>query len=488
MAKILSYDIGTTGVKTCLYSVDEKIDLIGAASEGYELYTFPDGGAEQHADEWWDAICKSTKEVLAETGEDPASIDGITFCSQMQGLVLVDEEGVPVRHPMSYMDQRASEEMKEGIGKGLKVAGMNAEKLVKSLLITGVVAGSVKDPIWRYLWVKNHEPENYERVYCWLDVKEYIICRMTGEFVMTEDSAWSTMLYDTRRNSRGWSSEICDLFGIDEIHLPMVIKTKEIAGRLREEQAAELGLRAGTPVYGGGGDASLIGVGAGCVKAGDTHIYCGTSGWVSTLVKRQKVDTDNMIAATVGALDGLYNYFAEMETAGKSLEWVKDHLAKDEIGVYLDKEDISGSKETVYTSLYDYLSGKTELLRAVTEGVCYHLRWMLECEDKKVKTSQRIRFVGGGALSKVTCQILADITGRTIETVENPQNVGSAGAALTAAVGMKAVSSMDKAAKLIQPTAVFRPHEELKEIYDKNYEVFKRLHRSNAKNFEMLNS
>ena len=151
-----------------------------------------------------------------------------------------------------------------------------------------------------------------------------------------------------------------------------------------------------------------------------------------------------MIAATVGALDGLYNYFAEMETAGKSLEWVKDHLAKDEIGVYLDKEDISGSKETVYTSLYDYLSevidscppgaggviftpwlhgnrcpfedhnsrgmffnisldtGKTELLRAVTEGVCYHLRWMLECEDKKVKTSQRIRFVGGGALSKVS--------------------------------------------------------------------------------------
>ena len=237
MAKILSYDIGTTGVKTCLYTVADEIKLIGAASEGYELYTFPNGGAEQHADEWWEAICKSTKEVLEKTGEDPAAIDGITFCSQMQGLVLVDEDGVPVRHPMSYMDQRASEEMKEGIGKGLKVAGMNAEKLVKSLLITGVVAGSVKDPIWRYLWVKNHEPENFERVYCWLDVKEYIICRMTGEFVMTEDSAWSTMLYDTRRNSRGWSSEICELFGIDEIHLPMVIKTTEIAGLLREEQA-----------------------------------------------------------------------------------------------------------------------------------------------------------------------------------------------------------------------------------------------------------
>ena len=530
MADILAYDIGTTGVKTCLYRIDDSIELIGSGSEGYELYTFPNGGAEQHAEEWWDAICKSTAEVLEKTGIDPADIDGITFCSQMQGLVLVDEEGVPVRHPMSYMDQRASEEMREGIGTGFKVAGMNADKLVRSLLITGVVAGSVKDPIWRYLWVRNNEPENFERVRWWLDVKEYVIGRMTGEFVMTEDSAWSTMLYDTRKKSRGWSKELCELFGIEETHLPPVIKTTEIAGLLREAQAAELGLKTGTPVYGGGGDASLIGIGAGCVKAGQTHIYCGTSGWVSTLVKRQKVDTDNMIAATVGAIDGLYNYFAEMETAGKSLEWVKDHLAKDEIGVYLNKEEISGSKENVYTSLYDYMSvvidscepgaggviftpwlhgnrcpfedhnsrgmffnisldtGKTELIRAVTEGVCYHLRWMLECEDKRVRTSEKIRFVGGGALSRVTCQILADITGRTIETVDNPQNVGSAGAALTAAVGMGTVGSMEEAAKLIPVTAVYRPHTEFAEVYAKNYEVFKRLHKSNKKNFEMMNS
>ena len=530
MVKILSYDIGTTGVKTCLYEIGKTIELTGSASEGYELYTLPGGGAEQHADEWWSSICKSTAALLKETGVDPASIDGITFCSQMQGLVLVDDRGKPVRHPMSYMDQRASEEMKEGIGKGVKVAGMNVNKLVKSLLVTGAVSGSVKDPVWRYLWVKNHEPEKFAKVKCWLDVKEYVICRMTGEFIMTEDSAWSTFLYDTRKKTRGWSSEICELFGVDMKHLPPVIKTTDIAGYLRDEQAAELGLKAGTPVYGGGGDASLIGIGAGCVKAGETHIYCGTSGWGSTPVKRQIVDTDNMIAASVGAVPGLYNYFAEMETAGKSLEWVKDHLAKDEIGVYLNKEEITGSKEKVYTSLYDYMSevigscpagaggviftpwlhgnrcpfedhnsrgmffnisldtGKTEMLRAVTEGVCYHLRWMLECEDKRVKTSKTIRFVGGGALSPVTCRILADITGRTIETVEHPQNVGSAGAALTAAVGMGVIGSLDDAKRLIPVSAVYRPHSRDSKTYDRNYEVFKRLHKSNAKNFAMLNS
>ena len=75
-------------------------------------------------------------------------------------------------------------------------------------------------------------------------------------------------------------------------------------------------------------------------------------------------------------------------------------------------------------------TGKTEMIRAVLEGICFHLRWMLECEDKKVKTSQTIRFVGGGALSPVTCQMLSDITGRTVETVENTKDVGSIGAAI----------------------------------------------------------
>ena len=147
MAYILAYDIGTTGVKTCLFRVEKNIELIADASEGYELYTFPDGGAEQHADEWWGAMMNSTKAMFGKTEVRPEEVEGITFCSQMQGLVLVDEEGNAVRHPMSYMDQRASKEMHEGIGKGaIKVSGMDAGKLVKSLQITGAVSGSVRIP------------------------------------------------------------------------------------------------------------------------------------------------------------------------------------------------------------------------------------------------------------------------------------------------------------------------------------------------------
>ena len=527
MAYILAYDIGTTGIKTCLFRLKDKISLIAAASEGYELYTFPDGGAEQRTSEWWDAMCKSTMTLFEKTEVKPEQIDGITFCSQMQGLVLVDENGKEVRNPMSYMDQRASEEMRKGMCKGFRISGMNARKLMKSLKICGTAPGSAKDPIWRYHWVKNHEPDNFHRVRWWLDVKEYLIGRMTGEFVMTDDSAFATALYDTEK--RCWSKELINLYDIDSRYLPKVIKTTDIVGGLKEEAARELGLIPGTSVYGGGGDASLIGVGAGSVGLGDTHIYCGTSGWVSTVTDKKTTDIDNLMSAIVGAQDNSLNYFAEMETAGKSLEWVKDHLALDEIGIYIRKQDVTGDRETIYESLYDYMSeviercppgaggvifapwlhgnrcpfedhnasgmffnlkldtGKTEMIRAVTEGVCYHLRWMLECQEKKVKTSETIRFVGGGALSPVTCQILADITGRVIETVDSPQNAGSAGAALTAAVGMGMISDMSKVKDLIQTVKSYRPRAEYADIYEKNYKVFINLYRSNKKNFLMIN-
>ena len=182
MVHILAYDIGTTGVKTCLFRIGKTIEMIGSASAGYGLYTLLGGGAEQHADEWWDAMRKSTRELMGHAFVRPEELAGISFCSQMQGLVLVDEQGVPVRHPMSYMDQRAGDVMKRGIGSGFKVAGMNARRLLRSLQITGAVSGSVKDPMWKYLWVKENEPENFRRVRWWLDVKEYLIGRMTGNF------------------------------------------------------------------------------------------------------------------------------------------------------------------------------------------------------------------------------------------------------------------------------------------------------------------
>ncbi|MGE5495048.1 MAG: xylulokinase [Burkholderiales bacterium] len=530
MTYVIAYDVGTTGIKTCLFGIGRNIELIASAQQGYNLYVLDNGGVEQNADEWWDAMCLTTRKLFTIADIKPENIAGISFCSQMQGMVLADREGRAVRRPMSYMDQRARQEIKEVMAHGLQIAGVNIINLIKSIAITGAVSSSVKDPVWKYRWVKNNEPENFKKAYKWLDVKEYLICRCTGEFVMTEDTAFSTLLYDTRKGRKGWSKSLCKMCGVDINHMPAIIKSTDKAGELTAKAAAELGLDEGTPVFGGGGDATLIGIGAGCGNLGDTHIYSGTSGWVSTIVDKQIVDINCMIASIVGAQEGRYNYFAEMETAGKCLEWVKDHLALDEIGIYLEKKNITESQEAVYSSLYEYMmetikhvapgaggviftpwlhgnrcpfedpnsagmffnirmhTGKTELIRAVLEGVCYHLRWMLECQDRKIKTSDPIRFVGGGALSDVTCQILADITGRTIETVSSPQNVGAVGAAAVVGVALGIIGGIDAVGEFIPAVKTFVPDTTKKPAYDRNYKVFKKLYKSNKANFKILNA
>lgn len=526
---IIAYDVGTTGLKTCLFEVDKSIKLLASANEGYGLYVYEDGGAEQSPDEWWAAMCSTTRQLFEKSTVKPSEIIGISFCSQMQGLVLVDKEGNAVRRAMSYMDQRAREEIKKGIAYGFQIAGANVVKLLKSLKITGAVAASVKDPVWKYKWVEAHEPENFARVYKWLDVKDYLSTRCTGTFMMTEDSAFATLLYDIHKKE--WSPTMCKMLGVNMEHLPEIKLSTDCIGAVTAKAAKELGLKEGTKVYGGGGDASLIGVGAGSTALGDTHIYSGTSGWVGTVTDKSVVDATAMIAAIVGAQPGRYNYFAELETSGKCLEWVKNHLAEDEIGIYLEKKHVAEDMESKYTNLYQYMAecvdtipagsggviftpwlhgnrcpfedpnargmffnisletGKTELIRAVLEGVSYHKRWMLEASAKKVKPSDTIRFVGGGALNDFTCQLMADITGHTIETVDSPQNVGAVGAAALVAVGAGLIPKLDELKTFIPASKTFKPNLELKRtVYDKDFEVFKALYKNNKALFAIKNS
>lgn len=526
---VIAYDVGTTGIKTCIYEIADSIRLIASALGGYGLYIEDDGSAEQDPDELWRAMCTTTRKVIESSGLSSDLIQGISFCSQMQGLILVDKDGEPVRRSMSYMDQRACREIKEGIANGLQIAGVNVIKLAESLRITGAVAASVKDPVWKYNWVKNHEPDVFVRIHKWLDVKEYLILKCTDQFVMTKDSAFGTMLYDIRKGKNVFSGRMCRMLGVNPEHMPRIVNGTDQVGPLTRRAAAALGLTEGTPVFGGGGDASLIGVGAGAASAGSTHIYSGTSGWVSTVVKKRKIDLSSMIASIVGANDSTYNYFAELETAGKCVEWVKDHMALDEINIYLQKVAVSDSLETVYENLYDFMldeikdipagshgviftpwmhgnrcpfedpnargmffnirleTGKRDMIHAVIEGIGYHLKWQLESQEKKVATSKTIRFVGGGALAPLTCQTISDILGRNIETVENPQNVGALGAAVLIAVGLGILDNIEDAGKLITADQVYYPNPEHRKVHDRNFKCFKMLYKNNKSVFKIMN-
>lgn len=526
---VIAYDVGTTGLKTCLFQITDQLRLVTSAYMDYPLYLMDGGRAEQNPDDWWNAISTTSRQVLLNANLENSQISAVSFCSQMQCLVLVDQFGRPVRNAMSYMDSRAHKQRQEGIAHGISVSGLNLRKTLISLRANKAVAASVKDPVWKYNWVRENEPELFERVYKWLDAKDYLIACFTGEYKMTRGSAFSTLLYDTRSGKQGWNKKLCDLFRVERDHLPEIIHSSDVAGYITKAAAEATGLLEGTPVYGGGGDAELIGVGVGAVLPGETHIYIGTSGWVSTVTEKQIVDISSMIAAIVGVQENVYHYFAEMETAGKCLEWVRDHLALDEIGIYLEKKHITEAGEQVYLSLYDYLcdviskvpagsngvvftpwlhgnrcpfedpnargvffninldTGKSDLIRAVIEGVAFHLRLMLEAQEKKLKIPESIMACGGGAISGVTCQILADVLGRRILTIPDAQNVGSYGAAILMAYGMGLIPSVTHAKSLLPEYREFLPQAQHKAVYDTNYQVFQTLHRNNKRSFQFLN-
>ena len=528
---IIIYDFGTSSVKTCLFDIDSKINLVESESAGYGLYVSEDGGAEQDTEEWWAALQHTTQGVLKKSGIRPEDIEAVAFCSQMQGSIFVDKEGNALRRPMNCMDQRAVKEFKEGIGSGLiKVDGLNLFKIARNLRVNYAGPGSPKDPVWKYQWVKHNEPEIYKKIYKWLDVNDYLITRLTGRFVRTADTAFATLLYDTRKGKEGWNKGLLKMYKVDPKHMPEIVDSTDIVGKVTQKAATELGLAAGTPVFAGGGDLSFVNIGAGSTNVGDTHIYVGTSGWVSTFLDYQTVDLNNRITGVLSAVPGYFNYFSELETAGKCYEWAVKHLAVDEMGIYSNKNSIIEDFENKSISLYDYISeeikkspagangviftpwlqgnrcpfddtnaagmffnikiknNEIDMIRAVLEGICYHLRWLLECEMKKVKTSDSIRFVGGGALSEQTCQMLADITGRTIETVANTQDVGAIGTALVVAAGVKGEDVLELAKRLVKVERVYVPNPEHKAVYERNYQVFKKLYKSNAANFKAINA
>jgi xylulokinase len=447
----------------------------------------------------------------------------------MQCLVLVDRQGKVVRPALSYLDSRASASRNKLTTAGPRVAGIGLGLLLPWLSVAGGVAASAKDPLWKYLRVAEDEPEAFGRVYRWLDAKDFLTARCTGRFTMSSDSAFATFLTDTRRDQVRWSPWLVRRFGIDPGHLPEIVAQSECVGGLVTDAARNLGLPEGLPVFAGGGDASLIGVGAGAVAVGSTHVYVGTSGWVSTVVDRRIVDPDTMMATVPGPVPGRYAYFGEQETSGKCLEWVRDHLALDEIGVYLEKRERPSGPEEEDQSLIAYLTktiaqipagsdgvlfapwlhgsrspfedpwvrgmffnlgletGKRQMIRAVVEGLAYNKRMLLEAQARKVKPSAVLRFAGGGALSDETCRILADVTGHAVEAVSDPQNAGAAGAALVAAVGLGRFSDLDKAAASVVVRARFEPTLGHRAVHERNYLVFRELYKATGPLFRRLN-
>ena len=326
--------------------------------------------------------------------------------------------------------------------------------------------------------------------------------------VASRDDASATFLYDVK--NRCWSKTLCKMLGINMDHLPELCDSTDQVGTLLPRAAEELGLAEGTPVFSGASDVSLS-VGAGCVELGDVLMYSGTSGWVATTVGKLHLDLGNLIGALVGVDPATYNYIAELETCGKCMEWVKDRIDQmdmdyDQMIEYI-KDTPAGSNGVIFSPWMhgnrcpfddansrgvffnlDITSHGSDLMKAVIEGVCMHMRWLLECTEKNFATNPAVRFAGGSAVSPYICQVMADVLGRDVEIIENPRQVGAMGAAALLAVSFGLLKDIKDIKKIIRVQKVYHPRPENTAVYDRILPVFKDLYYNNKKSFAALNA
>jgi xylulokinase len=231
--------------------------------------------AEQDPGDWWRAIAVTTRRVLESAKTPPSKVLGMAFTTQMVNLIPVDAAGEPLRPCISWLDGRAGEEAR---GVMRRLGGGRIFSAIVGAMLTG------KDLLPKMLWLKRNEPQLYGRTASLLDCSGYLLWKATRRMVAERSVASATGLLNLK--SKAWDQTLIRFFGLDRRKFPELATSTELAGGLAPDAAQQLGLRAGTPVFAGAGDAQAAAVGAGAVGDGDGHLVLGTSGFVGVITAR----------------------------------------------------------------------------------------------------------------------------------------------------------------------------------------------------------
>ena len=313
---ILAHDLGTTGNKASLYDRDGR--MVASSFFGYGLELPHVNWVEQNPEDWWQAVCASTRQLLAAAKVQPKEIACITFSGQMMGCVVVDRRARPLRNALIWADIRAVAEAQtiiDGVG------------MAEAYRITGHRASSSYSGA-KILWVRNHQPEIFAQAHKFLHAKDFIVARLTGNFVTDYSDASGMNLYDLQAGD--WSDRILDAIGLDRAVLPELHASTDVVGAVTADVAEEVGLAAGTPVVIGGGDGCCAATGAGVVREGSAYNYIGSSSWIALATKAPILDPTMRTFTWAHLVPGMFSPCGTMQAAGGSYQWLRDNLCQPE--------------------------------------------------------------------------------------------------------------------------------------------------------------
>jgi len=504
---VLAVDLGTGGPKVAV--VAESGRIVGHAAEPVPLHLLDGGGAEQDPHDWWTAIRVATARAMADAG--PVSLVGVGCTAQWSGTVAVDAAGDPLMRAVIWMDSRGNGAIREVAGGSVNVLGYDPRKLMRWVQVTGGAPGlSGKDPVSHILFVRQAFPDVYARTAAFLEPVDYLNLRLTGRVSASFDSIAAHWVTDNRRiDAVDYDAKLLEWTGLDRGRLPDLVRPGSVVGEVTGGAAAELGIPAGLPVVTGSGDVHSAVFGSGAVADFETHLYIGTSSWISGHVPFKKTAPTSNVASIPAALAGRYLIADEHETAGACLTFVRDNL-----GLAPDFEAMNamaasvpaGSGRILFTP---WLNGerspvddhtvrggfhnlslsttRAQLVRSVFEGVALNSRWLFEAVEKFAgRRLDSLAFVGGGANSALWSQIHADVLGREIRQVADPVLANVRGAGLLTLLGLGRITVADVPA-MVEVARTYEPDPTTADEYELLFGEFVTLYKQTKGIFRRLN-
>ncbi len=477
----IGVDLGTSAVKLLLMEADGTIKNI--VSKEYPL-SFPNPGwSEQSPEDWWNAVVEGIKELT--DGFEKDKVAGISFGGQMHGLVILDKDDNVIRPAILWNDGRTTKEtnyLNDVIGKD------KLSEYTANIAFAGFTAPKI-------LWVKENEPENFEKIAKIMLPKDYIAYKMTGVHSCDYSDASGMLLLDVK--NKCWSKEMMEICSVKEEQLPKLFESYEITGSMTETAAAELGLTTNCKIAAGAGDNAAAAVGTGTVGDGGCNVSLGTSGTVFISSKEFGVDKFNALHSFAHA-DGNYHLMGCMLSAASCNKWWMDEIIKtkdypaEQKGITDDK---LGENNVYYLP---YLMGersphnnpdaralfigmsmdttREDMTQAMLEGVAFAIRDSFEIAKDLGINITETNICGGGAKSPLWKKIIANVLGIKLNIIESEEGPGLGGAMLAAVACGEYASVEEAAAKIVKIIDCVEPDAELTAKYDAKYAKFKEIY------------
>lgn len=486
MTTVMTYDFGTTSLKAAVVTDGDVV--LGSAADTYPLAQHSPGWAEQDPDDLWRAAATAGRSALAHAGARGHDIDGVVFVAPWKGIIPVSAHGTVMRPAIIWMDGRAREQARD------------LNRAVGRFVGTG-------QEFWpRLMWLRDHEPDVWNKARWLMGMNSYLKWRACGA-VVTEPS--DDFIHALARDGTLKFWDVLEGAGLLD-HLsrfPPSRPADEVVGGLTSEAAAHLGLVEGTPVVNGLGDLAAITGGAADVEAGASHMYFGTSSWFVAVARdAESIDAPLQFQLERDRAAALY----PLQTGCLAYDWIVEQTYREEkrrlgtgIHDYVARDVTqvpAGSGSVIATH---WLNGelpplsknatgmfvnlttshdRRHMVRAMMESICYSHRWSIERYPAKDDIGA-ITAVGGGATSAVWMQMLADILQRDVVVPAEPRLVGTVGAYRCAVRALRGSAPPRQLAS----SRTFTPDPQVWEVYRPLYTAYTLLHPSLAAVFDLIN-